>query len=226
MNKKRIIYIIILILIVYIFLNYYGKKFVKRLNTFIIESNNLYINKEINTYIKRNKLIDTNNLYMFSYDNKNNITGASLNVKKINSVLTKYLDDFSTYLDNTKFETYLKKYYKYYNINGKNYLTMPIGIVYNNPFLFNIGPNIILSYDDILLINVYFSFDYKKYGINSIITNIYLNIDVEQKIIKPILEKNNKYNYKIFISSEILNGSFSGLISNGFSINSDGVSTS
>lgn len=226
MNKKRLIYIILLFIIIIIFINYYGNKFIKRLNTFIVESNNLYINKKINSYIIKHRLMDTNNLYIFTYDNKNNITGASLNVEKINNVLTKYIDDFSYYLKNTDFINYLIKYYKSLKINKKNYITMPIGIVYNNPFLFNIGPNVILAYDDILLVNIYFSFDYKNYGINSIISNIYLNIDVDQKIIKPILENNNKYNYKILISSEILTGNFSGIISSGFKLQSEGVSTS
>lgn len=226
MNRKRIMYVIFLFIIIFIFINYYGNKFIKRLNTFIIESNNLYINKEVNNYIKKNNLLDTNNLYKFTYDSKNNITGASLNIEKINNVLTKYVDDFSYYLNKTNFASYLDSYYKSYNINNLNYITVPVGTLYDNPLLFNLGPNIILACDDILLVNLFLTFNYKNYGINNIIVNIYLNIEIEQKIIKPILQKNNLYKYSFLISSEILQGNFSGIVSPGFSLQSEGVSTS
>ena len=196
------------------------------MNTFIIGSNNLYLNKSVNKYLYTNKLLDTNNLYHFTYDRENNITGASLNISKINATLTSYIKDFSLYLNKTKYINFLDKYYKSYNIRNNTYLTVPIGIIYENPFLFNLGPNVIISYDDILLIKLYYSFDYKNYGVNSIIVNIYLNIEIEQKIIKPILEKNNIFKYNFLVSSDILKGQFSGIVSEGFSMKSDGVTNS
>lgn len=209
--SKKIIIINILTVLIFmlILINYYGKRYLNRLNKFITENNRLIVKKEINNFIISNKIDDSKKLYKLIYDDNKNVTSAELNINYINYYLSDYIKSFNDHLKNSLYNELTKDYFKSIKTKNNTYLLVPIGIIYDNPFLFNVGPNIILHYDYISSITFNVELDISDYGLNNILVNIYLNLDVEQSALKPILDTTNKYNYRFLISSNIVYGKVS-----------------
>ena len=221
LKKKYIILIdvliIILFLILYIF--YFGGKYLKKLNTFIYENNNIIIKNELNEFINTINDINYKDIYTFRYNNKNEIIGAEYNTSYINRNLVAYTNKFKNKVQDNLYNKYLNKYFKRVNLNG-TYLIVPLGILYDNPFLFNFGPELFLSYDYLHTYNFYLDFDAKNYGLNNILVNLYLVVDVNQSIFKPVLTTTNKNSYRFLLSSQIVYGRVSDFLNSGINMKS------
>ena len=218
---KYLFYITIIFIFYLFFTLYIGSRYLKRLNKFISENNNIIIKNELSNYISENKFPNINNLYNFTYNNDKEIVGANINTNYVNSYMMDYLNNFK-YLNDGKitYEKYLKSYYKYIKTKNNTYLFVPIGIIYENPFIFNLGPNVILSYSYInnLLFNI--DIDISDYGLNNVLVNIYLDITFEQSVLKPILSKVSNEKYRFLLSSQLVYGRVSSIISDGYSVKS------
>ena len=220
---KIIIYILFLLINVLILFIYIGNKYLNRLNKFIYENNRLIVRKEINKFMYNNKFNNLNNIYNIKYNDQHEIISADLNINYINNYLSLYIGEFNKYLNNTLFNTYVNKYFKNLNTNNSKYILVPIGIIYDNPFIFNMGPKIVLSYDFITSITFNVDLKISNYGINNVIVNVYLNLDVEQSTLKPVLDKVTKYKFRFLISSNIVYGKVSNFLGTNITSKSEDI---
>lgn len=209
LKYKKILYVISIIIVFLYYLLFLGKLYLRRLDNFISHNNNLIINKEVANYIKDNNLGDIPSLYVIKYNEKGEIISSSLDSRKINEYIGKSIKKLSSSIDNKIYISYIEKYFKTLKINNRKYILVPFGIVTNNPFLYNFGPKIVLSYDLItsLLFNVEVSI--KNYGLNNVIVETYLTIKIEQTILKPVVNKVTTYNNKFLLSTDIVYGKVS-----------------
>ena len=209
LKYKKLLYIILIIIVFLYYLLFLGKLYLKRLDSFISHNNNLIINKEVANYIKDNNLGDIPSLYVIKYNEKGEIISSSLDSRKINEYIGKSIKKLSSSIDNKIYISYIEKYFKTLKINNRKYILVPFGIVTNNPFLYNFGPKIVLSYDLItsLLFNV--EVNIKNYGLNNVIVETYLTVKIEQTILKPVVNKVTTYNNKFLLSTDIVYGKVS-----------------
>ncbi len=209
LKYKKLLYVILIIIVFLYYLLFLGKLYLKRLDNFISHNNNLIINKEVANYIKDNNLGDIPSLYVIKYNEKGEIISSSLDSRKINEYIGKSIKKLSSSIDNKIYISYIEKYFKTLKINNRKYILVPFGIVTNNPFLYNFGPKIVLSYDLItsLLFNV--EVNIKNYGLNNVIVETYLTVKIEQTILKPVVNKVTTYNNKFLLSTDIVYGKVS-----------------
>lgn len=221
-KKKYIILIdmmiVALFFILYIF--YFGKKYVNKLNKFIYENNNIIIKNELNEFINTIDYVNYNNIYTFHYNNNDEIIGADYNTNYINKYLVKYTNKFKKNTQHNLYNKYLNKYFKKINLKNNIYLMVPMGILSDNPFIYNFGPNLFLGYDYLCTYNFYLDFDAKNYGLNNILVNLYLVVDVDQSIFKPVLTTTNKNTYRFLLSSQIVYGRVADFLNSGINIKS------
>ena len=220
---KLIFILIFIIILIMIFIVYYGKRYLSRFNKFIYENNKLIIREEINSFIFNNKINNLKELYKLNYNNNGEIINANLNINYINSYLSLYIDEFNKSLNNTLYHKYINDYFKYIKTKNNTYILVPLGIIYNNPFLFNIGPKVILSYDFINSITFNVDLVINNYGLNNVLVSVYLNLDVEQSTLRPVLDKVNKYSYKFLLSSNIVYGRVSDYLGTTITSKSDNI---
>lgn len=225
LKKKYIILINIIIVLIFflIFILHFGRKYIYRLNTFIYENNNIIIKNEINDFITHINTLDYKNIYDFKYNDKEEVVGATYNVNFINDYLKSYIDDFKKNINNDLYSKYLSKYFKKLKINNRTYLRVPLGIIYENPFIYNFGPDLFLSYDYITSYNFKIDFDAKNYGLNNILVNIYLVVKIDQSIFKPVLKTVNSNEYRFLLSSQLVYGRVSNFLTSGINMQSDNL---
>ena len=205
------------------FLFYIGRKYLKRLNTFIYENNNIIIKNELNSFINEISYIDYNEFYQFNYNDEGEIIGASYNSSNINKSLGTYINNFKKNISYEFYNKYIDKYFRSISTRNETYFLVPIGFISDNPFIYNLGPSVILSYNFISSFNFNLDFDVKNYGLNNVLINLYLNVDINQSITKPVLKSTNKSSYRFLLSSQIVYGRVSNFLSSGFSIQSENI---
>lgn len=220
---KIILFIIIITIFIYIFIYSIGKKYMKRLDEFIISNNKLIIKNELNNFILKLDNINYQDMYFFNYNNNHEIVGVSFNNENINKYLKGYIADFKENISDILYSKYLSKYYKKIVTKNKTYLLVPMGIISDNPFLYNIGPNIIMSYDLINSFNFNIEFDCRNYGLNNVLTTIYLKVSVDQNIIKPTLKRVVNKEYRFLLSSQMVYGRVSAFLTSGISEQSENL---
>lgn len=216
MKKKKtydIFFKILFILILYIiFIIVIGKRYLSRLEKFIFENNELLMKNELNNFIIKFDKFD-NNIYSLKYNKDGEITSANLDAQNVNNLMADFTNNFQNQLYNLKFSKYLDNYFRSYNTSSEKYFLVPLGIISDNPFIFNTGPLLYFYYDVINVPNFKVVMDIKNYGLNNVIINIYLKVNITQNITKPILTKNNDFNYKFLIMSQVVYGRVSNFLS-------------
>lgn len=225
-HKKIILWFIkisLVIIIDYLLFFYIGNKYIKSLNAFISQNSSISIKKGINNIILNNKLDVGEKLYIISYNDKKEITNLSLNINEANRFLGRYLDLVNDSLEKLN-NSYLTDYYDSIKIKDRYYYLFSLGILTNNPFLYNFGPKIIMTYDYINTPFIKISVDVKNYGINNALCEVYLIINIKQSVLKPIIKDIKTMEYKFLISSEIINGRISNYLGTNLNLESDYIS--
>lgn len=222
--NKIFIKLLILLIINYFLLKYFGNLYLFRLNTFIKENNNIMIKTNLNKIIKNNNVITLNNLYSVKYNNDKEIINITLNINEVNKYLSKYLRIIYDSLEDCNYG-YLNKYYKNININNRFYYLLPFGMISDNPFLYNSGPKVIVSYEFINIPTLKIDVSIRNYGLNNSIAETYLIVNIDQSILKPILYSIGTYNYKFLISSNIIEGRVPTYLGSSINTQSDSISS-
>lgn len=224
MNKRRIslliIKLIVIILINIFLIKIVGYKYLKRLNTFIKENNNVTIKNAINKIIYSNDIDINDNLYKIVYNDKKEIINLDLNINNINILLSKYVDTLNNVLENDTF-SFLDKYYETIKTKNNIYYLLPLGMVSDNPFIYNIGPKIVIGYEFINTPTLKMKVNIKNYGLNNALVETYLDINIKQSVLKPILSEISNYKYSYLISSKIINGRVSNYLGTSISKESE-----
>lgn len=193
MKKKLrlfIISIILIFIILYLILSIFTKKF----SPFILEYSKGEIKRIASTVI--NKAIDTNITNkldpnkLFILENREVIT-VTLDPVLVNSISNDAVEAVEIMLND-----YLKN----------NYFRVPIGIIFNNPLLMNIGPKIPVKF--LLLGNITSGIEteIKEYGINNSVIIISLEIKAEIKVILPITSDYVSITNYVPISIKLIQG--------------------
>ncbi len=188
--------IIVLCIISYkvmpIYMNYAGSE-LKRLATTVI-------NKSITDDLITNNL---DNLFIIKNDNNTNMTMVDFDPVILNRVLSSIS---LTIYDNIKLvseqdlET-LKKF----NIPN-NIFYIPSGVIFNSTFLNNLGPKIPIKMELISSVNPNIETKVSEYGINNSLIEIFINVNVNIKMILPLAASDMEVVVKTPLSMKIIQG--------------------
>lgn len=213
-NRKRnnTFYLILTIIITTIILiNTIGKKVSNNIiTTTKININNIItegINESITTEYLTNYNI--NDLITIKY-NENEITNIDYNLETTYILLTKIKQNLVQILEQ-KFQ---------YN-NNQITIETPFYNYTNNLFLITIGPTITTKINIYKVIDTNIITNVSNYGINTTKLDIYLNFNITSNILAPLENEQITNNYKVLISSKVINGKVPNYYGNGYKIESD-----
>ena len=177
-----------------------------------------YIEEEVNKVAKIliREVLDENFLNTLSLEQlfnikkniNNEIEMIDLNTSKVNGILGKINNEIIYYF--AEFEKgnidliYEARLIKKYD-NGM-YLSVPLGVIFKNPIIVSIGPSIpvklLFSGDVESNINT----SIKQYGINNVLLEIYVEINVQEKIIFPFSSKYVDICFELPLVIELISG--------------------
>src|SRR5574344_743902 len=217
MKKITIILIILIIFIGVSFLLIRLNKSISPIlhNYDLIEANKLatlVITQSVNDNLINN--LNLNNLYIITKDNENIV---SIDVDPI--ILNKFsLDVINSIQYNLKMIEKGKvedlKIYNNLKINYSDdllkkgiFYEIPVGVVFNNSLLANLGPKIPIKFSLISNVITDIKTNITNYGINNALLESKLNIKIQGKVILPITSKLVEIEYNMPIITKIIQGS-------------------
>jgi len=179
------------------FLNYAAMEAEKQISTII---NNSSSTEEF-------KNISYDDLYYVTKNNKNEIEMIDYNLVSVNEFL-----DIITF----KIQENLKK------MEENVILEIPLGLLLNNPFFNNMGPNIPVKLKFVSSVLTSALTKLTDYGINNSLVEIYVDIEVRAVVILPVVSKEIVVTNQVPVSYKVITGKipeFYGI--NGISKNSN-----
>jgi len=182
-------------------INYIGNKISPKVLN-IVEDN---VNKEMNNYIfnmfSKDILVkeDLNNIISLSKNNNGEIVAVDYKYNKAYEYLGNSMKKLASNIDNFKLNV------KYYDTKNDIFF-IPLGMISSNFLLENYGIKIPCK---VILLN-----DVKmglrtmitNYGINNLLIEVYLNINITNYYILPSYNKKIDNNYEIIINSKVIVG--------------------
>lgn len=96
-----------------------------------------------------------------------------------------------------------------YNITNNNsdiILSYPMGIVSDNVYFNNFGPNVPIKISFLTNLVTGIKTNVNNYGINNVLVSAYLNVDVVSNIVVPLQSQNITEHYEILLASEVVMG--------------------
>lgn len=218
---KVILYIFLLIIfITSILLSTIGKKSSNN----IIEVSNTLINDLIidivNSSIKNDilKKHNINDLIILNYNSNKEIESINYNLETSYDILVEIKNNILSTISNSNEYKY---YYKYYINNNNIILEVPFYNYTSNIFLINLGPTIKSRINFLKTIDSSINTVVKNYGINTIKLDIYANFNVISNIVVPFNNKEINNNFKILLTSKVINGKIPTYYGNNFKSESD-----
>lgn len=218
---KLILYIFLLIIfITSILLSTIGKKSSNN----IIEVSNTLINDLIidivNSSIKNDilKKHNINDLIILNYNSNKEIESINYNLETSYDILVEIKNNILSTISNSNEYKY---YYKYYINNNNIILEVPFYNYTSNIFLINLGPTIKSRINFLKTIDSSINTVVKNYGINTIKLDIYANFNVISNIVVPFNNKEINNNFKILLTSKVINGKIPTYYGNNFKSESD-----
>jgi sporulation protein YunB len=156
--------------------------------------------------------------------NNNTIEQISYNTKKINKLkndMAIYIQKKLLFLDDGKIDEFFIsnkfKNSKFKNIKKGILCEVSLGSLRNSTIFANIGPTIPLKLIFLGEVNTDIDIKIKEYGINNIMIQVYLIVDVNEQVSMPITSKKKNIIVREPISIDIINGEipdyFSGITS-------------
>ncbi len=151
----------------------------------------LIINDAINKNVDR-KL--TEELLLTTKDDDNNISSIEFNTSVVNQTLTvitnnvllnlKHIEDGD--IETLKISDEIVDTYKKENLEHGIIYRIPMGIIFNNSILNNIGPKIPVKLNFIGDIESNIKTKTRNYGINNVLIEVYVTLKVDIKVILPM----------------------------------------
>ena len=157
------------------------------------------------------KMLSKNYGKLYTYELGNNISYDTVKINILKKDITDYVQDVLLDLDNGKIEKYFvsKRIYsgRFKNIKKGVVCDVSVGSIRGSTLFANVGPTIPIK----LVFNGEISSDVdiqaKEYGINNIMIEVYLVIEVKEQIIMPLTSKRKTIKIRIPISVDIVKGS-------------------
>ena len=225
-KKKRVNYILIMVISViinlFIIFNNYIKDYSKNIIYFtkikINEITNYYLNDVIKEYLN----INTTDYININYVN-NSIVSVDIDSERSNELLKRIIGSLEyniKRIEKGKFENY----HNLELIKGDNGIVVliPIGIVFNNALFANILPKIPIKINFLENINAYLDVEVENYGINNSLIKLYINVEIYEYIEMPLNNEGDNLKYRFLVSSKLISGEvpsvYGGVISSNGSI--------
>lgn len=200
-KKNYTLFIILVLLNTYFILERVGERLIHNVENIIVND----IDKSVNSYL-------------FTLFNDTDMTSEEmldviyLNMNSNNEVISveyrfdlayKYLDDAMNNLYNNlndiEYESiYLKK--------KKDIYYLPTGLSKRNLLFDNFGFNVPCKINVINKVDIGFKTKVKNYGVNNLLVELYLVVDVDNDIILPSIYKSFGERYEIIVASKIVMG--------------------
>ena len=97
-----------------------------------------------------------------------------------------------------------------FNINyfeeGTDVLWIPLGVGSKNIFMTNFGPKIPIKLNILMDVGMGYKTKVSNYGINNILIELYLVVNVKNSILTPVTQESFGESYEILIASRIITG--------------------
>lgn len=232
-NKILTIVIIILVSIVtlsFLFINYYSKKAIPLLISYAEAETKkltiLVINKAVTKQINN---MDTEELFSITYNKDGEIILIDFNSKnssKILSTMTSLVELNLRAIEEGKIDMLelpdnsLDEYDM--NLLEKGIIfEIPLGVVTNSTFLYNLGPKIPVKLSLVGDVSTGFSTEIEEYGINNALLKVMIDIEVDTQIILPITSNKMTIDCSIPIAIKVIQGKIPEYYSNGFTTRSN-----
>ena len=222
-KKLKKIYILIFISVLIftiIFLYILNKRFIPILASYMqVQTKRMAIEVLRNTGSNDlKKLLKNNNYYEIVKNNKGEIESIDFDTTVLNDALIIVANNVKKRLKEIEKGENLPDEMFYNNlnkkINNKIVYMVPLGIVFNNAFLYNIGPKIPVKIEYSGNVGLDIKTSVKEYGVNSALIEVYVYVEVTQRMILPFQSKDTKLVSKIPIILKVVKGSVSSYISN------------
>ena len=206
--------LIILILLTHLTLKYINKTISPKLIHYACQEIKKQSNIIITESIDENDLekLNLEDMYIITKNNNNEILTVDINTVTLNKIIK---------TSTLKIQENLKKL-EQGKINDNNeenkngvVLKIPIGQIYNNFILNNLGPKIPVKLKILGDMETKVNTNVKNYGINSALIETTLDITVKEEVILPISTKETIVTQTIPISIKMIEGKIPNYYSNG-----------
>jgi len=213
LNKIVIIAIILLILATFL-LKYVNKEINPKLINYasleIKKLSNLIITESINE--EEFEKLNVDDIYKITKNNNNEILTVDINTVILNKMIKKTTENIQERLK--KLEKGEVDENNQENKNGV-VLKIPLGEIYNNFLLADLGPKIPVKLKIIGNIETKINTNVKNYGINSSLIELSLDITVKEKVILPISTNEIRVNQTFPLTIKMIEGKIPNYYSNG-----------
>ena len=220
LKKKYLFLLISVIIATVIFLNILNKRAIPILANYMeVQTKRMGIEVLRNTGSEElNKLLKNNKYYEIVKNNDGEIESINFDTTILNEALIIVSKNVRKKLNELEEGKNLPSEMFYNNLNkkikNKIVYMVPIGIVFNNAFLYNLGPKIPVKIEYSGNVGLDVKTSVKAYGVNSALIEVYVYVEVTQRTILPFTSKDTKLTSKIPIVLKVIKGSVSNYISN------------
>ena len=218
-NQKytRDLVIILIIVLTSIFIHYYDNKISSKLldvaKSRLEELTIMYIKKDI---IPKNR--DLNKLIIINKNKKDEIIYVDVNYDYANQIIQEVVGNIQKNINNIRND----KKQELQSYNGNIYLKIPLYLYGNGTLLNNLGPKVAVKLNFYEYVLGTIDTEIEQYGINNVLLKVYLDIELNQKMIIPYQEKIVKNNFRLILGTKLINGIvpdiYGGLLHNNSSI--------
>ena len=204
-NYSFLIAIIIFILAMIIYFNISLKASPKLIDIASVKLNN-YNNELIMKFITADVLTKNslNDIIDLVKNNKDEIVAINYNMDLTYGILKNVSESLEQGL-NSNFSKYLNT--ESSNVENGIIMYYPLGIATNNVFINNLGPKVPVKISFLTSLVTGIKTDVSNYGINNVKMSIYVNVDVTNNIIVPLVSKSVTNHYEVLLASKIVMGS-------------------
>lgn len=225
-NIKFNIFIIVIIIcfIISIFtLNIFSKKVLPIFMNYAVSQIKIKTTSLINKVVSEevSNISNLDELISITKNSSNDIQMIDFNSGYVNKLLVSTTKSLLNKIENNNiFDNSIISKYE----NGFIY-EIPIGSIFNNIFLNNLGPKIPLKINIIGDVFANINTEIKEYGINNALLEISVNVSVTEKVIIPFISENINVSLSIPVSLKLIQGNIPIYYGSGFERNSNIIST-
>ena len=203
-RKKKTNYVIIFLIIFIvtrIMLKDIGSKLAYHIENIVIKNVNKSVYNNVFSILGSDELGSEELLDVISLSKNNDgeVISVDYNMNIAYDVLSNCMDDLYSSITSLDMSSLYKS-----GINNVYYI--PMGLIYNNVLLDNLGFRIHCKINFISDIDMGFMTKVKDYGVNNLLIEIYLVIDVKSYIMSPSTYKEFGEKYEILVASKIVLG--------------------
>lgn len=220
LKRKYLLLFIAIIISTFLFLNVLSKKTIPILASYMeVQTKRMGIEVLRNTGNEElTKLLKNNKYYEIVKNNDGEIESIDFDTTILNEALIIVAKNVRKRLNELEEGKNLPSEMFYNNLNkkvkNKIVYMVPIGVVFDNAFLYNLGPKIPVKIEYSGNVGLDVKTSVKEYGINSALIEVYVYVEVTQRTILPFTSKDTKLTSKIPIILKVVKGSVSNYISN------------